>query len=48
MSARDGIVRRELKNSFFFFFENAGELCFIVLKRKGGPQHDPHSYGDQI
>jgi len=30
------------------FFENIGELCFIVLKRKGGPQQDPHSYGDQM
>jgi hypothetical protein len=36
------------KHNILFFFENAGELCFIVLKRKGGPQYDPHSYGDQI
>jgi hypothetical protein len=35
-------------NKLLFFFENAGELRFIVLKRKGGPQHDPHSYGDKI
>ena len=28
-----------------FFFENEGELRFIVLKRIGGPQQDPHSYG---
>jgi len=31
-----------------FFFENTGELRFIVLKRRGGPQQDPHSYEDQI
>jgi hypothetical protein len=31
-----------------FFFETAGELRFFVLEKWGGPQQDPHSYGDQI
>jgi hypothetical protein len=29
-------------------FETPGDLCFIVLENWGGPQHDPHSYTDQI